>query len=975
MFDVRTEFSNFVGKDGFHWWIGQVESSDATGKNSNRYKVRIVGHHLQSCEKQSTDDLPWAFAVAPTTAPYSQTGGTTTRLNRGDWVIGFFMDSDNAQQPFILGSVGSVANSKNPTADSKNFVDPNPKGEGCAAFKTFPDPKRNPYVMNSATAADLQQATTKGNVPSTAVIPNSGQPGAPGTSSLITNSLGCVNSPTVPGKSSCIIISQAECPTGQMATKMEIILSELFEMVSSSGGQLGNELYSRATGLATNYIDIATGYVNKVLAVIMQGMSWATGQLYSLLQLGVQKIVEFLLSAVSDKVRKNKKPPYNPVVGQEKVLDKIQSFLEKNLAKIGCSIGDLYDRIAEYLTGLLMSMLVDTVSSAVCAITGAVNSIISKVQSFIEEIINEIMGPLQDILGSIAEPLNVIGSAINTVFEALGISCTGLPEKCKRIIKDCGEGPQQQETEEEDFLDELLKKLSGGPSFPLNCKESQKYSKPKPPNVFISGGSFIPTPPVNPPPGTTEVTPVTTTDIFLNILIDPNDAIVTVGDSATFTTYASASDGSSVSYQWQRSNDGGTTWSDISGATGSNYTTAATVLTDNDAVFKCNITGTNTIPLTDTSAIATLIVEDNPTTPTAPVTPVGYNYTSSTTYVIGGIIPVTFNHNYVFISYAGSPDGSGFTTIGATTSYVFTSNAPETTVILPQYYTVVPDEVTVGEGEIIKFTITSTNVPDNTVGGYIIFGPEITSADIVGGKLSGSFTIMNNKAEVYIGIAEDAVIEQDELTYFALTNAPASTQFVILAQNQTPVAPTPVTPTPEYPVACPPIVSESGQILNIPLCKIGSPFSAPPSIYIQSESSGGGASAEAVLDENGYLTQIKVIRPGRGYVSNPPVNDVNCVIRGFTIISPGLGYSGDITVYIDDDPEVAIASATNGLITNIQVKNLSKSYKEYPTVRIVSDTGTGAIALPNIICIPIEENAKVSESVSVTPEGKYIDCP
>jgi len=50
--------SNFVGKDGFHWWVGQVEKTDENVKNSNRYKVRIIGHHLADCEGQGTDDLP-----------------------------------------------------------------------------------------------------------------------------------------------------------------------------------------------------------------------------------------------------------------------------------------------------------------------------------------------------------------------------------------------------------------------------------------------------------------------------------------------------------------------------------------------------------------------------------------------------------------------------------------------------------------------------------------------------------------------------------------------------------------------------------------------------------------------------------------------------------------------------------------------------------------------------------------------------
>jgi len=980
MFELRNEFVNAVGRDGFLWWVGQVEATDAKSKNSNRYKVRIVGHHLQSCEQQSTNDLPWAFAVAPTTAPYSQTGGTTTNLKRGDWVIGFFMDSDNAQQPFILGSVGSVANSKNPTADPKSFVDPNPKGEGCAAFKVFPDQKRNPYVMNSATSADLQQATTPGNVPSTAVIPNSGQPGAPGASSLITNALGCIDSPTVPGKSSCIVISQAECPNGQMATKLEIILSELFEMISTTGGNIGNEVYSKATGLASNYLDIATGYINKILAVVSQGMSWATGQLYALLQLGVQKIVEFLLGLISDKVRKSKKPPYNPA-GKEKILDKIQEFLEKNLKKIGCSIADLYDKIAEFLTKLIMDMLVKTLSSAVCAITGAVNSIISQVQQFISEIIEEIMGPLQEILGAIVEPLNVIGGAINTVFQALGISCSGLPERCKKIIKDCNEGAEDEETDEEDFLDELLKKLSKGPSFPLNCKESQKYSSPKKPNILISGGSFIPpeTPPVTPPDSDTPdaVTPETEV-VTLNILIDPEDAIVTVGEIATFSTAATSSDGSPIAYLWEVSTDNGATFNDVPAGTGNSsvFNTAATVLTDTNKVFRCTITGTGTTPASEFTDIATLTVEDNPVTPVDPAIPTGFSYNSDSIFTLGAIVPVSFKKGFVFTTTAGSPDGSGFALLTAITSYVFTSASVTSPTILPQVYKVVADKLVVKEGEIVKLTITTTNVPDNTPGNYLMFGPNITSSDIVGGNLTGSFFINSNKAEVFVGIAADTSIESDEVVLFALTSAPASTQFVIEADKTTPpVAPDIPKIIPKYPVACDPIVSSTGQILNIPICSIGDKFSVAPNIYVQAGGSGGGASAEAILDADGYITQIKVIRPGRGYVANPPSNTLNCVIRGFTIISPGLGYSGNIVVYINDDPNIATASASNGLIIDVIVKDLSKTYTEYPTVRIVADTGAGAIVLPNIICIPREENAKISESVSITPEGKYIDCP
>ena len=53
--------SNFLGRDGFRWWIGQIASEDAQGDQineigtawGNRVKVRIMGYH-----PQNTVELP-----------------------------------------------------------------------------------------------------------------------------------------------------------------------------------------------------------------------------------------------------------------------------------------------------------------------------------------------------------------------------------------------------------------------------------------------------------------------------------------------------------------------------------------------------------------------------------------------------------------------------------------------------------------------------------------------------------------------------------------------------------------------------------------------------------------------------------------------------------------------------------------------------------------------------------------------------
>jgi hypothetical protein len=105
--------SNFLGRDGFRWWIGQVAPIEAQGNQANgggwgnRYKVRIMGYHPFDDTELPNNDLPWAQCLLPTT---SGTGAAqtaeNTKLKPGDVVFGFYLDSDNAQSPVIMGAFG-----------------------------------------------------------------------------------------------------------------------------------------------------------------------------------------------------------------------------------------------------------------------------------------------------------------------------------------------------------------------------------------------------------------------------------------------------------------------------------------------------------------------------------------------------------------------------------------------------------------------------------------------------------------------------------------------------------------------------------------------------------------------------------------------------------------------------------------------------------------------------------------------------
>ena len=68
--------TNQIGSDGISWWIGQIESpkdpqeEGGDPKRAGRYRVRIVGTHLQDGNITPTTDLPWAHVMMPATHPY-----------------------------------------------------------------------------------------------------------------------------------------------------------------------------------------------------------------------------------------------------------------------------------------------------------------------------------------------------------------------------------------------------------------------------------------------------------------------------------------------------------------------------------------------------------------------------------------------------------------------------------------------------------------------------------------------------------------------------------------------------------------------------------------------------------------------------------------------------------------------------------------------------------------------------------------
>ena len=94
---------NFLGHDGFVWWIGIVEDINDP-MTLGRCKVRCFGYHpAKKTNLVPTEDLPWALTIHPLNTPNLYASPKV-----GEWVFGFFLDSLSAQEPAILGYLPAI---------------------------------------------------------------------------------------------------------------------------------------------------------------------------------------------------------------------------------------------------------------------------------------------------------------------------------------------------------------------------------------------------------------------------------------------------------------------------------------------------------------------------------------------------------------------------------------------------------------------------------------------------------------------------------------------------------------------------------------------------------------------------------------------------------------------------------------------------------------------------------------------------
>jgi len=163
---------DFYG-DRFRWFVGVVKD---IGDDRSRVRVRIFGiHHTEDVTKVSDGDLPWALVLYPTTGGQASSGNASHNLTSGSWVVGFFMDGIDSQQPIVIGSINGGTESTNSSPSENTGTNPsnnngtggqtNNNGSGTALLAAGTNDYGNYDQAYSGVIASAKALQSKGYTP------------------------------------------------------------------------------------------------------------------------------------------------------------------------------------------------------------------------------------------------------------------------------------------------------------------------------------------------------------------------------------------------------------------------------------------------------------------------------------------------------------------------------------------------------------------------------------------------------------------------------------------------------------------------------------------------------------------------------------------------------------------------------------------------------------------------------------------
>lgn len=447
--------SNFTGRDGFIWWIGQVadpkvwrnENSRIDGKKQAagdpndteawgyRCKVRIIGYHSFDRNELDDNDLPWAHVLSSAAegSPAQGGFGKLPMLVGGETVLGFFLDGEEAQQPVVMSCFHR-------TPAVVNVENPNP-------FDPFPGSQGNLSKGSQATRNKQQKSGTVKEPPTS----------TPKESNLLFTSndqilntvfstqedlgvgkIGGVDYSSVFSSSSTLNLAgsfydKPIIPVDQLyydETAEKQFLEEFREPVEPSNG-CGNNLISQITTQIQNFIRFinglertSLGFVDPVknkIVDIKSEISSVSRIIASIMKLainGMRDNVFKLIGTLFKELGIVTPPPLQIPVSEA----------AKNILNIiFCIFEKLFGPLIDFISNLLNGLIGRSTNVPRCASEETIGILISKLASMVDGALSSVLSGLDWLAGGISKIAGTLIGGLNFINQLLSfLDCDGL---------------------------------------------------------------------------------------------------------------------------------------------------------------------------------------------------------------------------------------------------------------------------------------------------------------------------------------------------------------------------------------------------------------------------------------------------------------------------------------------------------------------------------------------------------------------
>jgi len=464
MIDEALLKSNFVGKDGFRWWVGQVAPSTVQGEQlapkdggsswGNRLKVRIMGYHPFSKADLADEDLPWANIMLPST---SGTGGAnftaSVALRPGDVVIGFFLDGETAQQPVILGAFSRTSDvPQSLPSESIGFV----------PFTGYTDKIPAPNGTLKANESGSKETTAQES-PVTRKV-SAGEDKISASSTL--------------GKSSIPADSCADNFIGKVSASLDNLLS--------------------VTSESTDFLSDVANVTKKIQNLSNSAVSTMMESLYSgmipELQGGLDALYNRTYGAVFAATQNSSLAKLAGIEAQKGQVSKVAS-LQNDL---NCLSGKVVNGLGQTIRDLITSAVLEVVDTGTCITEQLAGSLLNGITNDISSALDAPLEGLSEIVPKSFKVQDFLRSS-SDVFKSIGgvLDCNQSDGKCMGQVKKytLGYGPART-FDLQNTYDNVLRNMNiadtlGADSGPLTKPDCASRTFCGPPTVSFFGGDGI----------------------------------------------------------------------------------------------------------------------------------------------------------------------------------------------------------------------------------------------------------------------------------------------------------------------------------------------------------------------------------------------------------------------------------------------------------------------------------------------------